>query len=211
MIDSRSQADIQDAIKNETGRFETVNTSVAEGYTLNNNFPNGSVYTLDIYTITHYDSYGNLPSWKSGYAFVAENSVSAKNDNLQGQVVATQTRILNTSNWLRTVTYYDDKYRPIQSNGDNSAGGKDRITKVLSFDGKTTAEYQSHTSNVYTTALVTTKAYSYDHADRVLKITHQIGSGETVTLVDNSYNELGQLLNKKLHQSASHPADIAKA
>jgi RHS repeat-associated protein len=208
MITEPNPVYLQYFIDNAPGRYETVSVSAPEGYTLNSSFPN--VYALTIYTITHYDSYSNLPSWSSAYSFVPENTVTSKNDNLQGQVVATQTRILNTNNWMRSVNYYDDKYRSIQSTSDNSAGGKDRITKVLTFDGKPTAEYHSHTSNVYTTVLVTTKTYTYDHADRVLKITHQLGTGETVTLVENSYNELGQLLNKKLHQSASHPEYLQK-
>ncbi len=210
IFDTRFSASLQADIDASTNRFETVNTAVPEGYTTNNTFPSSSNYTLTIYSTTHYDSYDNLPSWKSGYAFTSEYGVTSYNNNLQGQVVGTQTRILNTNDWLRTVPYYDDKYRNIQSASDNAAGGKDRMTNLLSFDGKITEQYHSHTSNVYTTPLLTKKTYSYDHADRVVKITHQLGSGEVVTLAENSYNELGQLLNKKLHQSPSHLTELQK-
>ena len=209
ITDTRTQSLIQADI-NAGGRYETVNTAATEGYTLNGSFPSSGNYTLTVYTTTHYDSYAYLPSWSSGYGFVNENGVSTYNNNLQGQVLATQTRILNTSNFLRTVSYYDDKYRIIQSTADNAASGKDRVTRVLSFDGKPTAEYQSHTSNVYTTALVIKKAYTYDNADRVLKITHKIGGGEEITLAENAYNEMGQLLNKKLHQSAAFLTPLQK-
>ena len=129
---------------------------------------------------------------------------------MTGQVVATQTRILNTSNWLRTITYYDDKYRPIQNTSDNPVSGKDRVTRILTFDGKVTAEYQRHTSSFYSSELLTKKTYTYDHVDRVLQIKHRIGSGEEVTIVENVYNEVGQLLSKELHQSASHPNALQK-
>lgn len=197
-------AAMQSAVMASTGRFETVNTSANEGYTLNGSFPSSGSYALTVYTTIHYDSYVNLPSWSSGYGFVSENGVTAYNNNLQGQVVGTQTRILGTSNYLRTVSYFDDKYRPIQSTSDNAAGGKDRITRVLTFDGKPSQEYQTHTSNFYSSGIVTNKTYTYDHVDRLLKVTHQIGTGEVVTLIENSYNEMGQLLNKKLHQAASY-------
>jgi hypothetical protein len=129
-----------------TGRSETVNTTTSEGYTLNASFPSGGSYTLDLLTITHYDSYYNLPEWASGYSFVSENGLTIYNNFLTGQIVATQTKILNTSSWLRTVTYYDDIYRLVQITSDNTVRGKDRITRILTFDGKVTTEYKSHTT-----------------------------------------------------------------
>ncbi|MFI5125049.1 MAG: hypothetical protein ACHQDF_06980 [Chitinophagales bacterium] len=53
------------------------------------------------------------------------------------------------------------------------------------------------------TALVTKQVYTYDHMDRLLTVTHQTGSQEVVTIAQNSYNELGRLLSKKIHQSTS--------
>ena len=210
ITDTRALSAVQTDVANATGRFETVSTSATEGYTMNSTFPSSSSYTLTVYTITHYDDYANLPSWKSNYAFVNEYSVATQNNNLQGQVVATQTRVLGTSNYMRTVSYYDDKYRVIQVSADNAAGGVDRITKILSFDGKVTNDYHNHTSRFYTTPLLVQQIYTYDHVDRLLNVTHQIASQEIVTISQNAYNEVGQLLNKKIHQSASHPAYLQK-
>jgi hypothetical protein len=76
-----------------------VSTGAPEGYTLTASFPTPTNYpSLTVLTASHYDSYANLPSWASGYSFVSENSITAYNNNLQGQVVATQTRILGTAN-----------------------------------------------------------------------------------------------------------------
>jgi len=210
ITDARTQSAIQTSI-DASGRFETVNNAAMEGYTLNSSFPAQNTI-LGSYTITHYDSYANIPYWIPGqYAYVAEYGLPAKNDNLQGQVVATQTKVLNsTGDMLWTLNYYDDKYRLIQTISDNRAGGKDRLTRILSFDGKPTQEYHSHTSSVYTTALVTKRSYTYDHADRVLKITHKIGAGEEIILAENAYNELGQLLNKKIHQSTTFTTPLQK-
>ena len=206
--DARAIAAIQADI-DASGRYETVNTGTTEGYTQTGSYPS-STYILSVFTSTYYDNYSNLPYWNGPYAFVPEYGVSTKNDNLQGQLVGSQTRNLTSGAYLRSVNYYDDKYRLIQTVSDNAAGGKDRITRILSFDGKLLQEYQTHTSNVYTTALVIKKAYSYDHADRLTKVTHKIGTGEEITLVENTYNELGQLLNKKLHQSATFTTPLQK-
>jgi len=210
ITDTRSEVTIRTDVMNATGRYESLNTSVAEGYSLNQSYPSSASYTLTLLTITHYDSYANLPSWGSQYTFVAENGLTSYNNFLTGQVVAVQTRILNTSNWLRSVTYYDDKYRPVQITSDNNISGKDRVTRILTFDGKVSAEYQSHSSSFYSTPVITKRTYTYDHVDRVLQIKHKIGSAEEVTIADNAYNEMGQLLNKKLHQSTSHPTALQK-
>ena len=210
ITDMRSLSAVQTDVTNSTGRFETVSNTATEGYTLNGSFPSSSSYTITVYTTTHYDSYSNLPSWSSGYSFVNEYSVAAQNSFLTGQVVATQVRVLGTSTFYRKVIYYDDKYRVIQVTSDNAAGGKDRSTNILSFDGKATNEYQSHTSRFYTTALLTQQTYSYDHGDRLLLVTHKTASQEIVTLSQNVYNEVGQTVNKKLHQSPSHPNALQK-
>jgi RHS repeat-associated protein len=198
---------IRDLITAAATRFETVSTAATEGYTLNTTFP--TAYQ-ELLTIMHYDSYNNLPSWKTNYAFVSENSNTTYNQLITGQVVASQTKIIGTSTWLRTVTYYNDEYQPIQVYGDNIKGGKDRITSQLLWDGKPTEQWQSHTSTFYSAAIVIKKKFSYDHADRILTVKHQINTQEEVTITTNSYNELGQPLNKKLHISASRPTELQK-
>jgi RHS repeat-associated protein len=208
--DSRSQSAIRADVAASFKRFETVNVSATEGYTLNNSYPSSTNYTLTVLTTTHYDNYSNLPSWSSGYSFVNEYSVSPQNTFLQGQVIAVQNKIIGTSNYIRNVSYFDDKYRVIQNTLDNNAGGKDRVTKILSFDGKDLQDFHNHTSRFYTTPLLITQNYSYDHVDRLLQVTHQTANQEIVTLAQNSYNELGQPLNKKLHQSPSHPSALQK-
>jgi RHS repeat-associated protein len=210
ITDTRLLSAVQTDVTNSASRFESVSTAATEGYTLNNTFPSSSSYTLTVYTTTHYDSYSNLPSWSSGYSFVNEYSIATQNTFLTGQIVATQTRVLGTSNFNRSVSYYDDKYRVIQVTTDNAAGGKDRITKILSFDGKVTNDYHSHTSRFFTTAMLNKQTYSYDHMDRLLNTTHQTLAQEIVTIAQNTYNELGQLLNKKIHQSPSHPNALQK-
>ena len=46
--DTRAAVAIQSAINATTGRFESVNTAVNEGYTLNNSFPSSASYTLNV-------------------------------------------------------------------------------------------------------------------------------------------------------------------
>ncbi len=196
---------IRDLITASSIRFETLNTAATEGYSLNASFP--TAYQ-ELLTIMHYDSYNNVPSWKTGYAFVAENGNTTYNNYVTGLVVASQTKIIGTTTWLKTITYYDSEYRPVQVSGDNIKSGKNRITTQLLFDGKPVEQWQSHTSTLYAAAIVIKKKFTYDHTDRILTVKHQINSGEVITIASNSYNELGQLLNKKLHTAAAFPTAL---
>jgi RHS repeat-associated protein len=46
-----------------------------------------------------------------------------------------------------------------------------------------------------------TRSFEYDHAGRVMEVWHRLDSEDSVLLVKNSYNELGQLVDKKLHST----------
>ncbi len=46
-----------------------------------------------------------------------------------------------------------------------------------------------------------TRTFDYDHAGRLLKTYHQLNDRPKVLLANNSYNELGQLVTKKLHST----------
>ena len=42
------------------------------------------------------------------------------------------------------------------------------------------------------------RLYNYDDADRLLDVTHQVGTEDAVTLAANEYNEIGELIKKDL-------------
>ena len=46
-----------------------------------------------------------------------------------------------------------------------------------------------------------TRSFTYDHAGRLLNVWHRVDSEDSVLLVKNEYNELGQLIDKKLHST----------
>ncbi len=57
-------------------------------------------------------------------------------------------------------------------------------------------------SSFSTTTQTTTRRFEYDHAGRLLNTWHKLNSGPDILLVKNEYNELGQLVDKKLHVSS---------
>jgi len=50
-------------------------------------------------------------------------------------------------------------------------------------------------------ALTVARNFTYDHAGRLLKTFHSINGATPVLLAQNEYNELGQLVDKKLHST----------
>ena len=130
------------------------------------------------------------------------------NYGTRGLSTGSKVKVLGTSSqYLYTVMFYDDRNRPIQVQSINASGGKDIITTQYDFSGKplrNLLQHQKNGSNAQS-HLVLTKM-DYDHAGRLLTIkksvNSNIGTATVVvpekTIVQNSYDELGQLKTKKI-------------
>jgi RHS repeat-associated protein len=103
-------------------------------------------------TVTYYDNYSFRSSWYGDYNYLDENlnevsngatyhQPDTENTRVIGHITGTKTKVLDGGvtggyTWLKGVTYYDDKYRPVQTLTDNYKGGVDRLTTVYDFIGK---------------------------------------------------------------------------
>jgi hypothetical protein len=138
------------------------------GYT-NKSYPvrTGSVTTeVDpnkYLSVTYYDNYDFRSLWYGTYTYLNEGlsevasyngynytQPTTENTRVVGQVTGTKTKVLDGGvtggfTWLKGVTYYDDKYRVIQTIADNYKGGTDRVTNVLDFTGKVLESRLTHT------------------------------------------------------------------
>src|SRR5690606_35708161 len=79
-----------------------------------------------------------------------------------------------------------------------SRGGIDRTTNVYDFAGKILVTKTTHAIAV-TSATSVTRTLDYINAGRLTETHHKIDDGQNVLLTKNEYNELGQLVAKKLH------------
>lgn len=149
-------------------------------------------------TVTYYDSYD---------AFIAPSGFGPATPELPGEKTSTQNRKpgvvvaslaknLVTGTWLRTVNYYDDQLRVIQTISDHHKGTV-RIQNAHDFVGKVLHTQRKYiVSGVGTTIM---ESFIYDHGDRLLSVIHSVNGSTPVTTVTNVYNDLGQLTSKKLH------------
>ncbi|WP_437922094.1 DUF6443 domain-containing protein [Sphingobacterium sp. LRF_L2] len=100
---------------------------------------------------------------------------------------------------LLSVTYYDDYGRPVQVASQNHLSGTDYVTNEYSFAGELTRSTRSHKSSPTATALVAVTRNVYDHMGRLKDVRFKIGSQDTITLKSLVYNEIGEVIEKKLH------------
>ncbi len=161
----------------------------------------------DLYeTATYYDDYKNFPT-DFNFTFVDDFGVGGEvediyNHDVKGQVVGTQTKLLDGSNvWLKSINYYDDRYRVIQIQTENRLGGIDRVSFKYDFSGRVKETKTFHDDGTPGSDIVVVEEFTYDHASRLLQASHKVGGDPKIILVDNEYNELGELIDKRLHSA----------
>ncbi|MFN8288971.1 MAG: DUF6443 domain-containing protein [Chitinophagaceae bacterium] len=189
-------------------------------------YPNLSGQTIEVLNKTFYDDY----SWRSGesnplsdtrsstydsYLLSASNSTwpypqdaTASSNRLRGMVTGTKTKVLGTSTYLYSVSFYDEKGRVIQAQATNVSGGTDIATTQYSWTGQALlaiAKQEKSGTNSQTTIAVT--KLTYDSLFRVTKTEKKISStkissgampGSWTTMSETEYDALGQLKKKKL-------------
>lgn len=150
--------------------------------------------SIDILTINYYDNYT--------FDKVNGNSETSYSitpiTNAKGLVTGSKVRVLGTSHWITTVSYYDDKSRPIYAYSYNSQfGTTDKVKSKLDFTGLVEETTTTHARSGYST-ITTVDTYTYDHQGRLLTQTNKINSLPKELIVVNEYDGLGQLVSKKV-------------
>ncbi|MBK7883711.1 MAG: hypothetical protein IPJ81_07845 [Chitinophagaceae bacterium] len=118
---------------------------------------------------------------------------------------------MRTATYLGSVNLYDEKGRLIQQQTNNITGAVDVLTTQFDWSGKVLRSHQ-HQKKAGTNPkeYIVLNKYSYDHAGRLLNIKKVFTAGGIAgpekTIVQNTYDELGQFKTKKLGQQISNPA-----
>jgi RHS repeat-associated protein len=111
-------------------------------------------------TITYFDNYSFRSLWPSGYNYINDglaetvnsttyNQPATEFSRVSGQITGTKTKVLDGGNaggftFLKSVNYYDDKYRVIQTTTDNYQEGTERVSMLYDFTGKALKTIQTH-------------------------------------------------------------------
>ena len=194
-----SRPSLQSNVDGHNGRFETTSANKV-GYTLGQTYPLNPDIN-EVLTVTFYDNYLFKDASWSDLNFSNEPGFdSNQNTKVKGQVTGSQVRGLEGS-WLRSVTYYDHKYRVIQSHSENHLNGTDRVINKYDFIGNMTKSKIHHTSDSENITIL--YEYEYDHANRLLREYNTIDNESRILLVENEYNELGEIVERNLHSTNS--------
>ncbi|WP_420552113.1 DUF6443 domain-containing protein [Tenacibaculum aiptasiae] len=158
-------------------------------------FPN----TQNVYILTanFYDSYQNFDRRGAPESVVSYGKTSTS--NVKGLLVGTYTRVVDvTPNEIpATITYYDEKARPIYVYSKNGYLQTTDIveSKLDDFTGRVLETKATHKKTGHAD-VVTVDSFEYDHLDRLISQTQKINNQVSNRIVKNNYDELGQLTSK---------------
>ncbi len=174
-------------------RYEThTGGGALEGYT-NQSYPD--VDASQLLTVTYYDD----------YSFTGETIPAGALSEPQGMVTGSKIKVLGSSQWLTTTTFYDDRVRPIKTVSDNHLGGQDVIEtnyrNVVS--GLVASTLRTHDDG--TTTHTIEEDYQYDHLDRLVRIRQKLdGAADWTRIAKHTYNDVGELVEKNLGSGAQN-------
>uniref|UniRef100_UPI002491868E RHS repeat-associated core domain-containing protein n=1 Tax=Tenacibaculum aiptasiae TaxID=426481 RepID=UPI002491868E len=158
----------------------------------NSNFPSNDIELL---TINYYDDYAFD---RSGAALTVTNfDGKASTSNAKSLATGNKVRVLGTNNWITTVTYYDEKARPIYVYSKNGYLQTTDIveSKLDDFTGRVLETKTTHKKTGHVD-VVTVDSFEYDYLDRLISQTQKINNQVSNRIVKNNYDELGQLTSK---------------
>lgn len=188
-----TRTDMQLLADTSTSVYETKQTANSINgttvYYSNNAFPNINDTNINLLTISYYDDYDFDP---------LPITVPVPITNAKGLATGSKIRILGKSDWITNWSYYDDKGRNIYTyNKNDFQGTVNTIKNQLDFVGNTLETTSTHSRNSLTTTIV--DSFTYDTEGRLTRQTQAINGAVTPEIiVANTYDELGQLISKKV-------------
>ncbi|WP_406845496.1 DUF6443 domain-containing protein [Flavobacterium soyae] len=164
--------------------------------------------TFKLLTVNYYDNYTFPSTPVITVPTDVETQTVLTTAQIKGLAAASWTRVPTTSTAAlgeTTATFYDSKARPIRIYKTNHLGGYTYTDNKLDFSGKSEYNITRHKRTAADTELMTKDVFTYSAQDRLLIQTHQINSGAIELIASNTYDELGQLISKKVGNTEALP------
>jgi hypothetical protein len=107
------------------------------------------------------------------------------------------TKNIENDNWSASFIWYDRQGRVIGAYAKNHLGGFTKAESVLDFSGKTLETYTYHSKSTPNTEITVKDRFVYTPQNYLSKHYQQINSNPEELLTEYTYNDLGQVINKK--------------
>ncbi|WP_415326314.1 DUF6443 domain-containing protein [Chryseobacterium sp. MMS23-Vi53] len=173
-----------------------------------NNIPvyytNSTAYPVSIQQILSVNYYDTYPEGTPQISSPVLNQEVLSQDpvnnlvSTKGLAVASYTKNIEDDNWTKNYIWYDSKGRSIATHSVNHLGGYTKTESKLDFAGVVQQTKAYHKRLSTDTEKVIVQNFEYDSLNRLKKQWHQVDSNPQELLVENTYNELSQLSNKKV-------------
>jgi RHS repeat-associated protein len=184
-----------------SGTYTISSESYYDDYAWTSGTPvNSSLVTTHINSTNFYTTYNASPE------YAQQITVSSR---IRGSVTGGKKIIIGTNTYTYSLPLYDQYGRVIQVKETNITGGTDVVTSQYSFSGRALRVHLAHEksgTNAKSFTLLT--KYNYDHAGRITTVEKNIDGAGDKSIVQNNYNELGQVTSKKLAPAYNNNAGI---
>lgn len=198
---SAIQANVLDGLYSGTSpHYEGKLAGAAHGYS-NVSFP---TVNAEILMVNYYDDYDFDGNGTNDYAYVAQGfAEEGQPGSSRGKVTGTKSLVMGSSVWLVNYVFYDIKGRAIQVRANNhlSPVPDNLLSFEYNFDGTVKTSKSFHNVQGVNQTTVVNK-YEYDHIGRLQRVYQNNNNTADQLVVQYEYNEIGQLVDKKLHNTA---------
>ncbi|WP_333577722.1 DUF6443 domain-containing protein [Sphingobacterium sp.] len=162
-------------------------------------FPTGSMTLL---TVNYYDTYPSgapaVPTTILDQPTMSQTLSSTEDASTNDALTATYVKNIEDNSWTKTYNYYDSMGRQIASNSVNHLGGFTNTETELDFAGSSLRKNTYHLRKQGEIGVTVKERFIYDTQNRLVQHFHKVDNNDEELLAENTYDELSQLINKKV-------------
>lgn len=207
---SASQAEMQQIVNDfyavNDEAWEEKSSSSMYNYYTNNSYPKNN---YEVLTLNYYDNYTfdqenlELPAGTVIFDDLIESTT-------KGLLTGTRVKVLDEAKWITSVNHYNKEGRVIYTASYNDfLVSTDKIKYQLDFMGNVLKTESNHKKGT-APAIVIIDNFTYDHVNRLESHTQSINGGSPEMIAYNSFDELGQLIQKGIGNVASDTIRLQK-
>lgn len=206
-LQQQSNADAK-GLNNEARTTVSFTQNGKEFFYTNTAYPSG---TITVLSVNYYDTYPGTrfsntliqPNSILGQATLSVNAAFDVNGvksirSIKSLPTASMVKNLEDDAWTSTHIWYDTQTRAIGSHTINHLGGYTKTETELDFSGIPLQTKTLHKRLVTDTEKIILETFTYDSQNRLKMHKHKIDNNPEEILSQNEYDELSQLISKKV-------------